>query len=173
MRLLIAITFAYFLTACASVPGSQSLGLASDPDRSYKAVIVATTLGIDAVHVYGTLPACGSGVGDMCKKPKAYTDVKLITKGFAETLRQPRGSIFLTSGLLYFQYQVGKTLAGAPGPTDPEAAPSDAIAKQLAAMQLADILVSTADERVQDAFSVNTSAADLLKTLDEKLAALP
>jgi hypothetical protein len=173
MRLAIATVFAYFLTACASIPGEQTLGLSRDPDATHKAAIVATTLAVDALHVYATLPECGSGIGDMCKKPKAYRDAKLMTVSFAETLKGPRPSVFLTAGLLYYQYSLAKRLAGAPSPTDPEAAPSDSVAKQLAALKAADILVSLADDRVQDAFSVNTSAADLMAELESKVAALP
>lgn len=167
MRLAIASVFAFFLTAC------QTVGIESDPDRTHKAAIVATTLAVDAVKVYATLPDCGSGVGDMCKKPKAYTDAKLMTVSFAETLKGARPSVFLTAGLLYYQYSLAKRLAEAPGPTNPEAAPSDAVAKQLLALQMSDVLISTLDSRVQDAFSVNTSVEELLADLDAKVAALP
>lgn len=173
MRLLTAAVFAYFLTACASIPGEQTFGLSSDPDRTHKAAIVATTLAVDALHVYAVLPECGSGVGDACKKPKAYADAKLMTVSFAETLKGPRPSVFLTAGLLYYQYSLAKRLAGSPGPTDPEAAPADSVAKQLAALGMLDVLILTADDRVQDAFSVNTSAADLLAELDARIVALP
>jgi hypothetical protein len=168
MRLAIAVCFAYFLTAC------QTVGIEADDQRPLKAAIVATTLAADAVRVYGTLPVCGSGVGDACQKPKAYADAKLMTVSFAQTLKATdRPSVFLTAGLLYYQYSLAKRLADAPGPTNPEAAPSDAVAKQLLAMQLGDVLISTLDSRVQDAFSVNTSAADLLVKLDASIEALP
>lgn len=157
----------------ASLTACQTVGIESDPDRTHKAAIVATALAVDSLHVYATLPECGSGVGDACKKPKAYADAKLMTVSFAETLKGPRPSVFLTAGLLYYQYSLAKRLAGAPSPTDPEAAPSDSVAKQLAALGMLDVLILTADDRVQDAFSVNTSASDLMAELESKVAALP
>ena len=163
-----AFAFIFGLTAC------QTVGIEADPEAVTKRAIVATSLAVDAVAVYGTLPACGSGVGDMCQKPKAYRDAKLLTQAFASTLRATeRPSVFLTAGLLYYQWQLAKTVGADPGPTNPEAAPSDAVARQLQALQMADVLVSTFDERVQDAASVNTSTADLLADLELRVAALP
>src|SRR3990167_6064275 len=163
-----AFVFALTLTAC------QSIGISDDPERAYKSTIVATSLAVDAVAVYGTLPVCGSGIGDMCQKPKAYRDAKLLTQSFAATLRATeRPSVFLTAGLLYYQWQLARMVGGDHGPTNPEAAPSDAVVRQLQALQMADVLVATFDERVRDAASVNTSTADLLADLELRVKALP
>ena len=178
MRLLIATTFAFFLTACTSIPGAQTVGLESDPDKPTKAVLVATGLMVDALAVYAALPDCGSGVGDACKKPKAYRDAKLIAQATVLTFAplakgQHRSSVFLSAALLYSQYQIAKTMASAPGPTNPESYPPPQTLQYLEAAGLADVLISTASERVQDGVSVNTSVGDLVMELEAKVAALP
>ena len=169
MRLTIATVFAFFLTACASIPGAQTVGLESDPDKPTKAVLVAAGLMVDAVGVYCTLPD---------HKAKACRDAKLIAGGLVLTFAplakgQKRSNIFLTAALLYSQYQLAKTIADTPGPTDPEGYPKPETIAYLEAAGLLDILASTASERVQDGVSVNTSVADLVADLQAKVAALP
>lgn len=177
MRLAVASVFAFFLTACASVPGSQTLGLEDDPDRPTKLVLAAATLMVDGVHVYAALPVCGSGVGDACRSEKRYRDAKLIAQSTASMLSsvntQRRSSVFLTAALIYSQYQIAKTVAAAPAPTEPEAYPTPAVVAQLEALGLLDVLVNTADDRVRDAASVNTSVASLVENLQARAAALP
>lgn len=157
MRLAAATVFAFFLTAC------QTVGIEEDPDRPTKLVLAAATLMVDGLHVYAALPLCGSGVGDACRHEKRYRDAKLIAQSTANVLAavktHPRSSIFLTAALLYSQYQVAKTVAGAPAPTDPEGYPTPQTVAYLEAAGLLDILVNSADQRVQDAASVNTSVA--------------
>ena len=169
MRLLIATVFAFFLTACASIPGAQTVGLEPDPDKPTKAVLVAAGLMVDAVGVYCALPD---------HKAKACRDAKLIAGGLVLTLKplgagQRRSSVFLTAALLYSQYQLAKTVAGTPGPTDPEGYPKPETVAYLEAAGLLDILALTASERVQDGVSVNTSVGDLVAELEAKVAALP
>ena len=167
-------TFLPAFVFALTLMGCQTVGIESDPERAYKSTIVATGLAVDAVAVYGTLPACGSGVGDMCQKPNAYRDAKMLTKAFAVTLRgAERPSVFLTAGLLYYQWQLAKTVGGEPGPTNPEAAPADSVVRQLQALQMADVLVSTFDARIEAASGPNVTVAELLATLDAKIAKLP
>ena len=171
MRLIIVTVFAYFLTAC------QTVGIEGDPEKPTKLVLASAGLMVDAVGVYGALPLCGSGVGDACKNEKRYRDAKLVAQSTANVLAavktQPRSSIFLTAALLYSQYQVAKTIAAAPAPTEPEAYPTPQTVAYLEAAGLLDILVNSADQRVQDAASVNTSVADLVDDLQARVAALP
>lgn len=171
MRLAVATVFCFFLTAC------QTLALEEDPDRPTKLVLASAALLVDGVHVYAALPLCGSGVGDGCRVERRYRDAKLLAQSTANVLAavktQKRSSIFLTAALLYTQYQVAKTVAGAPGPTDPEGYPTPAVVAQLEALGMLDVLINSADERVQDAASVNTSVADLVDHLQARAAALP
>lgn len=172
--MLFARTFIPAFVFALTLMGCQTVGIDQDPERTNKATIVAATLAVDALAAYGTLPECASGVGDMCKKPKAYADAKLLTTGFAATLGgSDRPSIFLTAGLLYYQWQLSKTIAGAPGPTNPESPPSDAVVKQLAALGLADVLVSTFDARIRDAASPNVTVEELQDRLAASVAKLP
>lgn len=167
-------TFLPAFVFALTLMGCQTMGIEGDPQRPYKVAIVATTLATDAVATFGTLPECGTGVGDLCQKPGAYRDAKLLTRAFAATLKaSDRPSVFLTAGLLYYQYQLAKTVAGEPGPTNPEGPPSDAVARQLAALQMADVLVSTLDERIEAASGPNVTVAELMADLDASLAKLP
>lgn len=171
MRVFLAALVAISLSAC------QTIGIESDNQATIKQAIAVTSIAVDTVGAYGNLPDCAPGVGSLCKKPKAYTDAKLIAHSFVDGLKitaaQDHPSVFLSAGLLYFQFQLAKTIADAPSPTDPEAPPSIAVEKQLAALKLADILVSTADSRVKDAASPNTTVEELIADLDARVNALP
>ena len=162
--------------ACAALilSGCQTLGLESDPDQATKLAIAASGIMVDAVGVYGHLPPCGV---DPCRVEKRYRDAKLIAQavgGSFEALRhRPRASWFLTAALLYGQYEIAKTIGDSPAPTLPEEPPMPATIATLEAAGLADILISTADERVRDAASVNTTIPELLDALGAKVAALP
>lgn len=177
MRILPAIVFAYFLTACSSVPGTQTLGIDPDPQAEVKQAIVAATLAVDAVGAYGTLPSCKTVKG-LCKDDKAYMNAKLIVQSGAGGLAQlasqksPTG-LLLTAGLVYMQWQLTKTITQSPGPTDPNAPPAPALVAQLAALQAADVLIQTADQRVRDAAGPNVTVGELLDELQAKVAALP
>lgn len=170
MRLLFASLIAFILTAC------QTVGIESDPDAPVKAVIVATGIAVDTVGVYGTLPPCVLGVKP-CHDPKKYAQAKLLAQSAGAALQtvgnSSRSQIFLTAGLLYFQYEAAKTLAGSPGPTNPEAPPTNTTVATLQALNLADVLVSTADQRVRDSSGPNVTVADLLADLQKRVAALP
>lgn len=169
MRLAVATVFCFFLTAC------QTVGIQSDPDKATKSILVASGFMVDALNVYGHLPPCELQVSP-CKKEKNYQNAKLVALSTVESFqaldRQP-SSIFLSAALLYSQFSIAKTLADAPAPTEAEAYPKPATVAYLEAAGIADILVSTADQRVQDALSVNTTTTDLLDQLAEKVAALP
>lgn len=177
MRLLIATVFAYFLTACASVPGGQTLGLAPDPDRTAKAAIVTASFVVDGIAVYGKLPECRKDGPKPCRVAKNYTDAKLIAQSLVGDMRLlvagKRSAIATVATLALIQYQISKTIAAVPGPTDPFDPPRpDAIA-YIDAIGAADVLVSTASDRVQDSLSVNSTLADLLADLEVRAAALP
>ena len=179
MKLLFAILAALVLSSCARLPGLQTVGLQSDPDQATKYVLVSAGLVVDAVGVYGALPPCAKGVKQPlgCRSEKAYRDAKLIAQsvgaGFEGLRTGSRSSLLLSAGLLYAQYELAKTLADTPGPTSPEAPPAPQAAAYLDAIGLADVLVNSADQRVKDAGSVNTTVVELLDSLQQKVAALP
>ena len=165
-----AFAFIFGLTAC------QTLGVESDPDRTTKAAIASASIVTDAVAAYCRLPGKESGLHPY-SVPERCRDAKMIMTSVAasfEPLRySERPSIFLTAGLLYAQFQVAKTIADAPAPTSPEAPPTPAVAAYLQGIGMADILVSTADDRVRDAIGPNTSVVELLDELQDKVASLP
>lgn len=164
------------LVACASLPGAQTVGIASDPDATTKQVLVAAGLMIDAVGVYGKLPPCELKV-EPCRSEKAYSNAKLIATSVADGFQSLRNgsqsSLLLTAGLVYAQYTLAKTLSAAPGPTDPNAPPAAASVAYIQALGLADVLVNTADARIRDAASPNVTVVELLDDLSKKVAALP
>lgn len=170
--------FVFTLTACASVPGLQTAGLASDPESQTKALLVAMGLTVDAVGVYGRLPECRDQGPRPCHKANPYRDAKLIANAVlqdAEALAAGRRSALAQIAIFGLtQWHLVKVISDDPEkPTNPELPPRlDAVA-YIDAIDAADLLVSTADDRVQDAFSVNTSVADLLTSLREKVQALP
>ena len=170
-------TFLPAFVFALTLMGCQTVGIDEDPQRPLKITIAASAIAVDTVGAYGKLPDCGSGVGDMCRSPKSYASAKTISqtfvRGLSMTSGTPRSSIFLTAGLLYFQYELSKTITDAPAPTDPEADPTEAVRKKLEALEALDLLVSTADERVTAAASVNTTVAELLADLNARVLALP
>ncbi len=175
----LAILCGVYLSACASVPGTQTLGIDSDPDKLTKTVLVTAGLVVDAVGVYGHLPPCAKALKQPlgCRSEKAYRNAKLISQstalGFEGLKNGNRSALLLSAGLLYAQYMIAKDIAATPGPTDPNAPPSPTAVAYLEALGLADILVNSADERINDAASVNVTVADLVAELRAKVAALP
>ena len=179
MRLLIASVFAFFLIGCAGntgIPGVQSVGLEPDPDRPAKLLLVTAGIAVDGVGVYGRFPPCESKVKP-CHDPKKYRDAKLVAQAIAGDMKLlasgKRSDLAMGLILMYAQWQLAKTIAGEPSPTDPESPPATSTIQTLDAIGAAGILVTTASERVRDAASVNSSVADLLADLDSRVAALP
>lgn len=179
MRLLFASLIAFVLTACAHVPGAQTVGLESDPDQATKMVLVSAGLVTDAVAVIGHMPPCDKAVKQPlgCKPEKAYRDSKLILQatvaGFEGLKSGNRSALLLSAALIYAQYAIAKDLAAQPGPTNPDAAPTPQAVAYLDAIGLADVLVNSADQRVRDASSPNVTVQELLVELQGKVAALP
>jgi len=178
MRKLVALVFCYFLTACAGstgLPAMQTLGLEPDADAQKKQVLAMMGLTVDAVGVYGKL--CAPVQTKACNSPKHYQNAKLIAQSVsldaklvAEGRRSPVAALAIFA---LTQYALVKTVADQPGPTDPSAPPRpDAIA-YIDAIDAADLLVTSADERVRDASGPNVSVADLLADLQARVAALP
>ena len=163
------------LASCNGWPGAQSLGIQSDPDASKKALLVTMGFVVDAVGVYGHL--CAPVQTPACTEPKAYQDAKLIA-GIVVTDAQlvAEGKRSALAASIIFgltQYQLVKTVAHQPGPTDVNAEPTAAAISYIDTIGAADLLISTSSQRVQDAYGVNTSVADLLAELKAKVAALP
>lgn len=164
-----AFAFIFGLTAC------QTLALEADPDRTKKGLLVAMTLSVDAIGVYGKL--CAPLQTPACKSPKGYSDAKLIAGTLATDARLVvDGQRSAWAQIVIFgltQAQLAKTLGDQPGPTNPDAPPNAETIAYIDSIDAADILISTASERVQEAVSVNTNLADLLADLDARVAALP
>ncbi len=165
------------LSACASlseVPGAQTVGAAPDPDHNKKLAVVAATFTVDAVAIYGALPPCNKAIKQPlgCRNEKSYQDAKLIAKLVAQDYSNPTAAV-LGIGLTLAQWQLSKTVRGAPGPTDPTAPPDEATVQYLNALNMSALLISTGDARVEEAVSVNTNLADLVAALNQKVAALP
>lgn len=166
-------TFIPALVFALTLSGCQTVGIDQDPDRSKKLALVTTTIMVDAVGVYGHLPVCDRSIPQPlgCQEVKRYSDAKLIAQLVAQDYQG--SSPLLGLGLIYAQWQLSKTIAGTPGPTNPNAPPNEQTTAYLHAIGLADILISTADQRVRDAVSVNTSVAELQAKLQASVAALP
>ena len=165
------------VAACASLPGGQTLGLSSDPDQTTKQALVASGFVVDAVGVYGALPSCVTTKG-LCRDDRAYANAKLVATsgvtGIAQLAGQKSPSgILMTAGLLYMQWQISKNLAHDVGPTDPSSPPAPASVAYLQALGLADVLVQTADSRIQAASGPNVTVAELVSDLENKVATLP
>lgn len=169
-----ALALTLTLMACASVPGAQTVGLAADPDHDKKLAVVAATLTVDAVAIYGTLPHCDKAIKQPlgCRDDRRYQDAKLIAQVVAQDYSSPTTAL-LGLGLTLAQWQIAKTVRATPAPTDPLSPPDDGTVQYLAALNMADLLVKTTDARVQDAVSVNTNLAELQAELAKKVAALP
>lgn len=177
ISLAIIIAAALTLGACQSIPGVQSVGLVDDPDHNTKVALVASGFVVDAVGVYGALPSCVTTKG-LCRDDKAYANAKLVATsgviGIAQLAGQKSPSgILMTAGLLYMQWQISKNLGHDAGPTDPNAPPAPAAVAYLQALGLADVLVQTADSRIQSASGPNVTVAELVSDLENKVAALP
>lgn len=175
IRALAALFLALALTSCSGLPGAQTIGIEPDPDASKKALIVSMGFVVDAVGVYGKL--CAPVQTPACKSPKHYADAKLIA-GIIVTDAQlvidgKRSTLAAALILGLTQYQLVKTIADTPGPTNPEAAPDQTAVAYVDSIAAADLLITTADQRVQAAYSVNTTLAELMTGLQAKVAALP
>ena len=163
------------LASCSWLPGNQTLGMERDPDASKKSLILAMGFVVDAIGVYGHL--CAPVKTPACNSPKSYTDAKLIASAIAfdaQLVAAGRRSPIaeaLVLGLV--QYQLVKTIAAQPGPTNPQAPPDKAALAYVDSIAAADLLIDTADQRVQDALSVNTPVGDLVAELRQKVSNLP
>ena len=174
-RTLCALLLTFALASCTGWPGAQTLGVEDDPDSGKKALIVSMGFVVDAVGVYGRL--CAPVQTPACKSPKSYADAKLIA-GIIVTDAQlvvdgKRSTLAAALILGFTQYQLVKTIADTPGPTNPEAAPDQTAVAYIDSIAAADLLITTADQRVQAAYSVNTTLAELMAGLKAKVEALP
>jgi len=177
MRLAIAAIFAYFLTACASVPGEQTLGLSPDPDRTKKTVLVSMGLAVDAIGVYGRLPACEASGPRPCRHAARYRDLKFHAAAIVADAKLmaagDRSSLATALIFAAMQYQMVKTVHDAAPPTNPDLPPTPAAVAYVDAIGAADLLINSADDRVRDGVSVNVSVAELVADLEARVAALP
>lgn len=174
-RILTALFLALTLTSCSGWPGAQTLGVTEDPDKGKKSLIVAMSFVVDAIGVYGKL--CAPVQTSACNSPKSYQDAKLIAGMIVSdaqlVMDGKRSSIAGALVLGLVQYQLVKTISAQAGPTNPEAAPTEVSISYIASIEAADLLISTADERVRGAYGVNTSVDELMANLKAKVAALP
>lgn len=174
-RILTAFLLALTLASCSGWPAVQTLGLQDDPDKGKKSLIVAMGFVVDAIGVYGKL--CAPVQTPACNSPKSYADAKLIAGMIVNdaqlVMDGKRSSVAGALVLALVQYQLVKTISAQPGPTNPEVAPTEASISYIASIEAADLLISTADERVREAYGVNTSVEDLMAGLKAKVAALP
>jgi hypothetical protein len=174
-RIIAAFLLALSLASCSGMPGAQTLGVEPDPDSGKKALIVSMGFVVDAVGVYGKL--CAPVQTPACKSPKTYADAKLIA-GIIVTDAQlvvdgKRSTLAAALILGLTQYQLVKTIADTPGPTNPEAAPDQTAVAYIDSIAAADLLITTADDRVRAAYGANTTVAELMAGLQVKVAALP
>ena len=174
-RTIAALVLTLALASCTGWPGAQTLGVEDDPDSGKKALIVSMGFVVDAVGVYGKL--CAPVQTPACKSPKTYADAKLIAGIIvtdAQLVIDGRRSTLAAALILGLtQYQLVKTIADTPGPTNPEAAPDQTAVAYIDSIAAADLLITTADQRVQAAYSVNTTLAELMAGLKAKVEALP
>ena len=174
-RTLCALLLTLALTSCSNMPGAQTFGLEDDPDSGKKALIVSMGFVVDAVGVYGKL--CAPVQTPACKSPKTYADAKLIAGVIvndAQLIVDGKRSTLAGALILGLtQYQLVKTIADTPGPTNPEAAPDQTAVAYVDSIAAADLLITTADQRVRAAYGANTTVAELMVGLQAKVAALP
>lgn len=163
------------LASCSGWPGAQTLGVVDDPDAGTKALLVAMGMVVDGIGVYGHL--CAPVQTPACNSPKTYADAKLIAQAMvADAQLVAAGKRSSTAATIIFaltQYQLVKTVANSPGPTNPQAAPDQEARAYIDSIAAGDLLISTADSRVRAAYGVNTSVASLMAGLEAKVAALP
>ena len=175
MKRIIAALLTLALASCGSMPGVQTVGLQSDPDSAKKALIVSMGFVVDAIGVYGKL--CAPVQTPACNSPKTYADAKLIARTVvtdAQLVAEGKRTASVASLLFALtEYQLVKTIGNQPGPTDPASPPAIQAVAYIDSINAADLLITTADARVKDAFGVNTTVAELVMGLQQKVDALP
>lgn len=174
VRTLVAI-ITLTLASCSSLPGAQTLGLQEDPDSGKKAVLVRMALVVDALGVYGKL--CAPVKTEACKSPEHYANAKLIAGTIVDDAQLVvNGTLDPLAATIIFgftQAQLIKTIADAPAPTNPNAPPSAETIAYIDSIGAGVLLISTADQRVRDAYGVNTTVEELMVELRQKVEALP
>lgn len=174
-RTVAALLLTLALASCSSWPGAQTLGVEDDPHSEAKALLIAMSMTVDAVGVYGHL--CAPVVTPACKSPKSYENLKRIAGTIVQDADDVvSGRMSPTAAIVIFaftQYALVKTAANSTAPTNPQATPDEAAIAYIRSIAAGDMLISAASAKVRAAMSVNTTPAQLMVELRAKLAALP